>query len=154
MAFFKKNFAAEGEHILPVLVTGNGLYIDNAAVTLAAGFPLLQHLGAHIQGIPHKDGPQVLNAFVFQIGNGLAADVRHRHAHGEGEHQRAYHQNAAVLVLSRIIGIGVHGVVVHRQQAEEVVIALKNGFGERVADFIAHDKILKIQTEGGGFHTR
>ena len=56
----------------------------------------------------------------------LRADVRHGHAHSQREYQRADDQYLAMLVLGRIINVSVNRMVVHRQQAEEIVVALEN----------------------------
>ena len=52
-----------------------------------------------------------------------------------------------MLVLACIVQIGVYRMVVHREQAEEIVIAFENGFGKSMLDGLTDDEFVEVESE-------
>jgi hypothetical protein len=73
----------------------------------------------------------------LQVGDGLAGDVRHGHAEQERVDVVARHHVAAeVGGLPGVVRVQVERMVVHRQQAEQVVVVL----GDRLARPVLVDR--------------
>ena len=43
-------------------------------------------------------------------------------------------------------------MVVHREQAEEIVIAFENGFGKSMLDGLTDDEFVEVESEFTWFH--
>ena len=50
-----------------------------------------------------------------------------------------------MLVLACIVQIGVYRMVVHREQAEKIVVAFENGFRESVLDGFPDDELVEVE---------
>ena len=142
--FLDKDISTERQHIDAMLVVGDGLYIDDAAVGLGLGLALVEHTGTHIDGVVDEHGIEVLDILVTEVGNGLAADIGHGDAYSQGEHQCAYHQDLTMLIVAGIVDIGMHGMVIHGEETEEIVVALENGLREGMTDLLPYDEIFVI----------
>ena len=77
-------------------------------------------------------------------GDRLAADVRDGHAEREGVDHRADDDVAALLGLLGVDIVYVQGVVVHRDEAEEVVLGLGHGLGRPVLVDRADLELLEV----------
>ena len=95
-----------------------------------------------------EGGPEVLERLHLQVGDRLARHVRHRHP----EQQRVdvvadHHILAEVGARPGVVRVQVQRVVVHGEQAEQVVVVL----GDRLARPVLVDRadleLLEVPTE-------
>ena len=113
-----------------VLVVALGLDVDHAAVVLGLGLPLVEHRGLAVDRVAVEGRRDVLQRLDLQVRDGLAGDVRHGHAEQQRVDVVADHDVLAELGgLPRVVRVQVQRVVVHGEQAEQVVVVL----GHRLA---------------------
>ena len=111
---------------------------------------LLQHLGLAEQRVAVEHGRGVLELLGRQVGDRLAADVGDRHAERERVDERAHDDVAPLLGLRRVHVVEVQRVVVHRDQAEQVVVGLGHGLGGPVLVDGADLELLEVAAVGMG----
>ncbi len=70
---------------------------------------------------------------VLQVGNRLTTDLGHRHTDHQTHDQRPDHEYLAVGVLDAELTVQMHRVVVHGEEAKEVVVRLGNGLARPVS---------------------
>src|SRR5512140_92332 len=121
------HLAAEHAHQAPVLLVATGLHLDDAPVALGLRRPLAEHGGLAVDGVAVESRRHVLQRLDLQVGYGLAGDVWHGHA----EQQRIdvvahYHVPAKVRCPLRVVRIDVQRMVVHGEQAEQVVVVFRD----------------------------
>ena len=98
-----------------------------AAVGLGPRLALLEHLGLDEQRVAVEDRRGVRELLGGEVGDRLARHVRDAHAERERVDERADDDVAALLRLRRVHVVDVERVVVHRDEAEEVVVGLGHG---------------------------
>ncbi len=137
-------------HQHPILVEHAGVDADGAAVGLGLRLALLQHLRLAVErvAVEHRSG--VLELFGGEVGDRLAAHVADGHAERQRVHERADHDVAPLLGLVRIHVVDVQRVVVHRDQAEEVVVSLGHGLRRPVLVYGSDLELLQIAAVGVG----
>ena len=140
--------ALELGHEHAVLVEHARVHLDGAAVGLGARLPLLEHLGLAEQRVAVEHRRRVLELFGGEVGDRLAADVADGHAERERVDERAHDDVAALLGGARVDVVDVQRVVVHREQAEEVVVGLGHGLGGPVLVDVAHLELLEVASVG------
>src|SRR5580704_1437152 len=74
------HLAAEHADQGAVLLVAAGLDLDDAPVGLGRGWPLPEHGGLAVDGVAVEGRRHVLERLHFQVRDGLARDVRYRHA--------------------------------------------------------------------------
>jgi hypothetical protein len=119
--------ALELGHEQAVLVEHAGVDADRPAVGLGLRLALLEHLGLAEQGVAVEHRGGVLELLGGQVGDRLPADVRHAHPERQRVDERPDDDVAALLRPRRVHVVDVQRMVVHRQQAEEVIVALGDG---------------------------
>src|ERR1700730_10367645 len=118
------DLAAEHAHQGSVLLVAAGLDLDDAPVA-GRGEPLAEHGGLAVDGVAVEGRCHVLERLDFQVGDGLAGDVRYRHAEQQRVDVVAHHH-----VLAEIGGTGgvvrvqVERVVVDGEETEQVIVVL------------------------------
>src|SRR4051812_2697276 len=123
--------------------------LDRPAVGLRARLAQLEHLGLREQRVAVEDRRRVAELLGRQVRDGLAGDVRDAHAERQRVDVGPHHDVAALLGLRRVDVVDVQRVVVHRQQAEEVVVALGDGLGRPVLVDRALLELLEVAAVGG-----
>jgi len=121
---------------------------DRAPVGLGARFAHLEDLGLAEQRVAVEDGRRVLELLGGQVSDRLAAHVGHAHPERQRVHERPHHDVAALLGLLGVDVVEVEGVVVHGDQAEQVVVTLSNGLGGPVLVDRAHLELLEVASVG------
>ncbi len=124
------HLAPEDAHQGAVLVVALGLHVHDAAVVLRLRRGLVQHGRLAVERVAVEGGRHVPQRLDLQVGDRLAGHVGHGHAQQQRVHVVADHDvPAEVGGLTRVVGVQVERVVVHRQQAEQMVVVL----GDRLA---------------------
>src|ERR1022692_1914683 len=122
--------AAEDAHQGAALRVAAGFDLHDAPVVLRLGRPLAEHGGLAVDGVAVERRREVPERLDLQVGDGLAGDVWHRHAEQQGVDVVAHHHvPAEVSGLLRVVRVQVQRVVVHGEEAEQVVVVL----GDRLA---------------------
>ena len=103
------------------------MHLDRAAVGLGSGLLLLEHLRLAEQRVAVEHRRRVLELFGREVGDRLAAHVADRHAERQRVHERTDHHVAPLLGFGRVDVVEVQRMVVHRDQAEQVVVGLGHG---------------------------
>ena len=93
---------------------------------------------------PWKTGRRVLELLGSEVGDRLARHVGDAHAERERVDERADDDVAALLRLRRVDVVDVQRVVVHRDQAEQVVVRLGDGLGRPVLVDGADLELLEV----------
>src|SRR5690625_171969 len=138
--------AKHKDHLI-MLIGYLGLHINNSPVRLRPGGPGLQHAGLGVDGISDKDRGFVIDMFIIQIGDGTPADIRDANPYGKAKHQRTHNEDLSVLVSLSIRPVYMNRMMVHRQQAKQIIIALKNGFRGFMLYHFPRGKLLKKSTD-------
>ena len=99
------------------------------AVRLGLGLLDLEHLGLAEQRVAVEDRRRMAELLGGQVGDRLAAHVRDAHPERERVDERTDDDVAALLGLLGVHVVEVERVVVHRDQAEQVVVGLGHGLG-------------------------
>ncbi len=120
------------------------------AVGLGLRLALLQHLGLAVERVAVEDRRGVLELFGGEVGDRLAAHVADRHAERQRVHQRPHHHVASLLGLGCVHVVDVQRVVVHRDQAEEVVVGLGHGLRRPVLVDVSDLELLQVAAVGMG----
>jgi hypothetical protein len=105
---------------------------DRPAVGLGLRWRDLEHLALAEERVAVEDRSGMLQLLGGEIGDRLARDVGDGHAQRERVDERANHDVPSLLRPRRVDVVDVQGVVVHRQQAEEMVVCLRDGLGRPV----------------------
>src|SRR5580704_9819203 len=107
------------------------------AAGLGRGRPLPEHGGLAVDGVAVEGRRHVLERLHFQVRDGLARDVRYRHAEQQRIDVVAYHHvPPEVGGLPGVVRVEVERVVVHGEEAEQVVVVL----GDRLAGPVLVDR--------------
>ena len=93
---------------------------------------------------------RVLELLGGQVGDRLARDVGDAHAERQRVHEGAHHDIAALLRLLGVDVVDVQRVVVHGEQAEDVVVRLCDGLGRPVLVDGADLEVLQVAPVGMG----
>ena len=133
-----------------VLVEDAGMDADGAAVGLGARLLDLEHLGLAEQRVAVEDRRRVLELLGGEVGDRLAGDVGDAHAERERVDQRPDDDVAALLALARVDVVDVQRVVVHGDEAEQVVVGLGHGLGRPVLVDGADLELLEVAAVGMG----
>ena len=112
-----------------VLVVYAGVDPHRPAIGLGLRLALLEHLGLHEQRVPVEDRRGVLELLGGEVGDRLARDVGHAHPQRQRVDQRPDDHVASLLGLRGVDVVDVQRVVVHGDQAEEVVVGLGHRLG-------------------------
>src|SRR4051794_24504572 len=131
-----------------VLLVALGLHADDATVGLGAGLALVQDGGLAVDGVAVEGRRDVAQGLDLEVGDGLAGHVRDGHAEQDRVDVVADHH--VLLELRRRLGVvrvDVQRVVVHRQQAEEVVVVLGYGLARPVPVDRADLELLVVTAE-------
>ena len=96
----------------------------------------------------------MLERLHLQVGDRLAGDVRDAHSEGQRVDQVADHDIPAELRLGLcVVGVQVERMVVHGEQAEEMVVGLGDGLARPVlvrrADFELFQKPAELRHREG-----
>ena len=83
-----------------------------------------------------------------EVGDRLAGDVADAHAERERVDERADDDVALLLRLGRVHVVEVQRVVVHRDQAEQVVVGLGHRLGGPVLVDVADLELLEVAAVG------
>ena len=103
-------------------------------------------LGEQRVAVEHRRGMRELLG--GEVGDRLAGHVGHRHAQRERVDERAHHHVAALLRLRRVHVVDVQRVVVHGEQAEQVVVRLGDRLGGPVLVHGADLEVLQVAAVG------
>ncbi len=131
-----------------VLVEDAGVDLDDAAVGLRFRGLDVEHLGLAEEGVAVEDRVGVAEFFGRQVGDRLAGDVGDRHAQRQRVDERPDDDVAALLGARRVDVVEVQRVVVHRDQAEEVVVGLGHGLRRPVLVDGADLELLEVAAVG------
>ena len=137
-------------HEHAVLVEDARVHLHGAAVGLGLRLLLLEHLGLAEERVAVEHRRRMLELFGGEVGDRLAADVAHRHAERQRVDERAHDDVAALLGGGRVDVVDVQRVVVHGDQAEEVVVGLGDGLGRPVLVHVADLELLQVAAVGVG----
>src|SRR3954469_1602503 len=127
-----------------VLVEHARVHLHRAAVGLRLRLALLEHLGLAEQRVAVEHRRRVLELLRGEIGDGLAADVGDAHPERQRVHERPDDDVAPLLRLRRVDVVDVQRVVVHRQQAEQVVVAFGDRLRRPVLVDVADFEVLEV----------
>src|SRR3954453_14317180 len=132
----------------PVLVEDAGVHADRTAGRLGLRLALLEDLGLAEQRVPVEHRGGVLELLRGEVRDRLAADVGDAHPERQRVDERADDDVAPLLGLRGVHVVDVQRVVVHRQQAEEVVVALGDGLRRPVLVDGADLELLEVAPVG------
>ena len=142
--------ALELGHENAVLVEHPGVHPDRPPVGLGLGRADLQHLGLAEQRVAVEHRRGVLELLGGEVRDRLAAHVRDAHPERQRVDQRPDDDVAALLGLGGVHVVDVQRVVVHRDQAEQVVVGLGDGLGRPVLVDGADLELLQVAPVGMG----
>ena len=112
--------------------------------------PDLEHLGLAVQRVAVEDRVRVAELLGREVGDRLAGDVADRHPERQRVDERPDDDVPALLRLAGVDVVEVQRVVVHRDQAEEVVV----GLGDRLRGPVLVDgadlELLEVAAVGVG----
>src|SRR5687767_3152730 len=126
------------------LLVHPGVDLDDAAVRLGLRRPHLEHLRLAEQRVAVEDRVGVAELLGREVRDRLAGHVAHRHAHRERVDERAHHHVFSLLRLRRVVVVDVKRVVVHRDQAEHVIVGLGHGLRGPVLVGGTHLELLQV----------
>src|SRR3954454_11450536 len=124
------------------------------AVRLGTRRRHLEALGLGEQRVAVEDRGRVAELVRCEVRDRLARHIRNRHSERQRVHQRADHNVLALLALRRVDVVQVQRVMVHRDEAEEVVIRLRNGLrGPVLVDgaYVEFLQVAPVCVGTGGF---
>jgi len=124
--------------------------LDRSTVGLGLGLALLEHLGLHEQGVAVEDRSRMAERLRGQVGDRLAAHVGDAHAERQGVDQRPDDDVAALLGRTGVLVVEVQRVVIHRDEAEQVVVGLGHRLGRPVPVDGADLELLEVAAVGVG----
>src|SRR6478735_6842434 len=146
------DLAPEDAHHGAVLLVADRLDVDDAAVVLRGRLPLVEHGRLAVDRVAVEGRRDVAQRLDLEVGDGLARHVRHRHA--EEQRVDVVPDDDVLPELRRprgVVGVEVERVVVHRQQAEEVVVVLR----DRLAGPVPVDRTdLELLVAASELHAR
>src|SRR4051812_25847421 len=140
--------AAEHADHGAVLLVALGLDAHDAAVGLGAGLTLVEDRRLAVDRVAVEGRRDVAQRLDLEVGDGFAGDVRYGHAEQDRIDIVAHHY--VPLELCRRLGVvrvDVQRVVVHRQQAEEVIVGLGDGLARPVPIDRADLELLVVTAE-------
>jgi len=138
-------------HERAVLVEDAGVDPDRAPVGLGPPRAPLEDLGLGEQRVAVDDGRRRMRQLLRgEVRDRLARDVRDGHPEGQGVDERSGHHVAPLLGAGGVDVVDVQRVVVHGQEAEEVVVGLRRGLGRPVAVDVADLELLEVAPVGAG----
>src|SRR6478735_149081 len=121
------DLAAEDAHDRAVLLVADRLDVDDAAVVLGGRLPLVENGRLAVDRVAVEGRGDVAQRLDLEVGDRLAGDVGHRHAEQQRVDVVADDDVLPELRRSRgVVRVEVERVVVHREQAEEVVVVLRH----------------------------
>src|SRR5690625_672885 len=124
------HLTAEDAHDRAVLVVTLRLHVHDAPVVLGLALPLVEYVRLAVDRVAVERRRDVLQRLDLEIRDRLAGDVGHAHAEQQRVDVVADDDVLGELGrLPRVVGIQVWRVVVHRDQAEQMVVVL----GDRLA---------------------
>ena len=103
--------------------------LHGPAIGLGLRLALLEHLGLDEQGVAVEDRRGVLELLGGEVGDRLARDVGDAHPQRQRVDERPHDHVAALLGLRGVDVVDVQRVVVHGDEAEEVVVGLGHRLG-------------------------
>src|SRR5581483_1924648 len=143
-----QHLAPEVADLLAPLVEAPGLDGHHAPVGLALRLHLVEHRGHGVDRVAVERRHLVLQRLDLQVGDGRPADVGDAHAEHQRVHEVAHHDVLAELGgLLGVPGVGVEGVVVHGDHAEEVVVVLGDRLARPVPVDVADLEVLEVPAE-------
>src|SRR5579863_4808431 len=138
----------EDADALTALVERARLDGDDPPVGLRRRLALLEHRALRIDGVAMKRRMLVLERLHLEVGDRLAADVCNAHPDREAVHEISDHDVAPELGLRlRVVRVGVERVMVHREQAEEMVVRLGDRLAGPVPVRRADVELLEVAAE-------
>src|SRR5882757_6053950 len=122
-----QHLAAEDADQCAVLLVTPGLDVHDAAVVLRRGRPLVQHGGLAVDRVAVEGRRDMAQRLDLQVGDRLARHVRHRHAQQQRVDVVAHHHvPAEVRAVLGVVGVQVERVVIHGEEAEEMVVVFRD----------------------------
>lgn len=138
-----EHLAAEAEYGPARLVDGHGFDAHDTAVRLGFRGTGFKHGGAGMEGVTDMHRVEMLDPLIFEIGDGLTADIPHGHANDEAEDEGADDEHLAVLGLTRVFPVEMDWMMVHGEQAEQIVIRLGDRLPGLVVVNIAKGEVIE-----------
>ena len=142
--------ALELRHEHAVLVEHPRVHLDRPAVGLGRDSRTSSTSDSANSVSPWKTGRRVAQLLRGEVGDRLAGDVGDAHAERERVDERADHDVAPLLGARGVHVVDVQRVVVHRDQAEQVVVGLGDGLGRPVPVDRADLELLEVAAVGVG----
>src|SRR5260221_4734429 len=140
--------AAEHANPLAVLVVGPGLDQDRPPVGLRLRRGHLEDRRLGVDGVAVEGRVFVFEPVDLEVGDRLPRDVGHAHAERQRVNQVADHHVLPELgPFRRVGGVEVERVMVHRDQAEEVVVVLGDRLPRPVPVGRADLELLQVAAE-------
>lgn len=143
-----ENMSAQGEDFFRPLVISTRLNMDDASVRIALGYLDRKDFCLGGQRIADEHRAIVAYLIISKIGVRLTTDIRDRHPRHETENVSTNHEDLAVLVAFAEFLVEMNRMMIHGEQAKQIVVTLGDRLSGVMLENIARLEILEVMSEG------